>query len=153
MCYDKCTHQNTYGNKNKGHSTCYFVNKLPLGIVFNIYVNKLQFQRPTARHQVELREPHRRRGGGLQEPEGTGQGHHQNSPQTQISIVHRGSQRLRWQSRSLYGSGLDPLPICYCCVTWCSCEAPSIRNGAVSDSFACSWVSLPPPGLLCPALI
>jgi hypothetical protein len=42
----------------------------------------------------------------------------------ELGRAHRGSQRLRQQSKTLYGSELDPLHICYGWVAWCFCEIP-----------------------------
>lgn len=67
-------------------------------------------------------------------------------PQNQLTWAHRGSQRWNQLSKSLYGSNLGSLHICYGCVAWCSCGTPTSKSGDVSDScllwghFSSYWV-------------
>lgn len=52
----------------------------------------------------------------------------EHSPQNQPSRARRGSQRLKQPFRSLRGSAVGPLQICYGCVVWCSCGTSSSGN-------------------------
>jgi hypothetical protein len=74
-------------------------------------------------------------------------------PQNQLSRAHRGSQRLKWQTQTLYGSNLGPLHIPYGCVAWCPCGTTNSGMESISNSFAWVWNPLPPTGLSHPALI
>lgn len=84
---------------------------------------------------------------GFEDPEGP-RIPEKHGPQNQLSGIYIGSQRLKQQSRSLYGSVLAPLHICYGCIAWCPSGTPNSASGGVSDSFASPWDPFPFTGFL-----
>lgn len=63
---------------------------------------------------------------GLQKPEGSRT--IQENPKNHLTWAHRNSQRLNWQPRSLHGTDLESLNICYSCITWSSFVSPFSWN-------------------------
>ena len=151
MCNDKCTHYNTYNYKIRdiGH-VILKVNCLWASCWTFISIN-YSFRGPQPDIRWNSRNPTDRRGRGRLI--GTrGEWPQEHGPQNELSIVRRGSQRPRGQSRSPYESG--QVLCIYNCVAWHSRGAPSIGMGLyrtllpVLGSFP-----LPPTRFLHPALI
>lgn len=66
-------------------------------------------------------------------------------PQSQISRVYSGSQRLKQWTLTLFGSVLGPLFICYVCVTWWS-WGTSNCGSRLSLTLLSDLGTLPPTG-------
>lgn len=73
----------------------------------------------------------------VKEPEGleTPKKQKKSYPQNQLNRAHGGSQKLKSQLQTLYGSELGPLCIAYVFIAGCSCGIPN--NRIVFDS--CVW--------------
>lgn len=49
-------------------------------------------------------------------------------PKESVNLPHRGLQRLNQQPRTLLGTDLGFLPVCYSCAIWSSCGTPNSRS-------------------------